>query len=304
MEPVFIKSLLYYNCERKEVEFQNRDAADSINSWVSRATGGKICSIIEGPLPERTAAILLNATYFKGSWKRPFDSANTRQSTFHLASGRETKCQMMWLSREDHAEMMPGQYVRFDPHISCYYPAIPGAPHQGNGLRKTAGVTLPYGNGSFRMTILVPLRHYYDSSATIDTLMKQFTWKTWRSTLSLFKQDEFDLGLPKFRIHYGRDLKETLQTLGITKAFDPQQADFSNMFADGRGWIDRVRQETFVQVDESGTEAAAVTALRWPQSIPPTIVADRPFLVVIYEADSGAILFIGKIANPSWDGNR
>jgi serpin B len=211
-------------------------------------------------------------------------------------------CQMMWLPRDDHAVILENRSIKFDSQITCYYPAIPSAPHQGPGLRKTAGVTLPYGNGSFRLAILVPLRDYFDTTATIDTLLEQFNWKTWQETTKLFRgRAEFDLGLPKFRFIVGHDLKNVLQALGIIEAFDPVRADFSNMFADSVGWFDRVEQKVFVMVDEKGTEAAAVTKLDWPDSIPPEIVADRPFLIVLYEAESGAILLIGKVSNPTWD---
>ncbi|MFQ5608226.1 MAG: serpin family protein, partial [Candidatus Zixiibacteriota bacterium] len=278
IEPGFSESLSDYYCQKEEVDFRLQSATDSINEWANRATGGRISSIVEESFPPNTAAVLLNATYFKGFWKRPFDSARTRKSTFHLASGREADCQMMWLTREDYIIMSRGRAVSFDSQVTYYYSMFRQAPDEGMGFQKTAGVTLPYGNGSFRTTILVPLRDYFDSSATIDTLMNQFTWETWRSTLPLFNQGEFALGLPKFRISVGHDLEEVLQTLGIRGAFDPERADFSNMFADGRGWIDRVRQKVFVKVDEKGTEAAAITKMLWGESIPPTIVADRPFL--------------------------
>ena len=84
-------------------------------------------------------------------------------------------------------------------------------------------------------------------------------------------------------------------------AFDPVRADFSNMFVDGVGWIDRVKQKAFVQVDEEGTEAAAVTQVVFIDSMPLSLVCNRPFLVVIHEDVSGAILFIGKIADPVWE---
>jgi serpin B len=91
-----------------------------------------------------------------------------------------------------------------------------------------------------------------------------------------------------------------LADMGLDVAFDPARADFSNMFVDGVGWIDYVKHKTFIQVDEHGTEAAAVTFVGYADSIPPGFIADRPFIVVIHEESTGVILFIGRIADPVW----
>ncbi len=149
------------------------------------------------------------------------------------------------------------------------------------------------------MTILIPnLSMNPDNS--VDDLIDRFTLENWEAWLSEFYPIGFTVGLPKFKFEYEVDLKEILMNLGMEIAFNPGRADFSNMFVDGGGWIDKVKQKAFVQVDEKGTEAAAVTLVVFVTSLPPSLVCNRPFLVVIHEDVSGAILFIGKIAEPVW----
>ena len=106
--------------------------------------------------------------------------------------------------------------------------------------------------------------------------------------------------MPKFRLEYDITMTNILASMGLDIAFDPGRADFSDMFVDGIGWMDYVKHKTFIQVDEHGTEAAAVTLIGYEDSIPPSFIADRPFLVVIHEQSTGVILFIGRISNPVW----
>ena len=155
------------------------------------------------------------------------------------------------------------------------------------------------------MSIIIPNRMEgypnNDSTKSIDdviAVLASTTWGTWSSGGTVGK---FDLGLPRFKFGYSTGLTDILKSLGMDIAFDPGRADFSNLFTDGVGWIDEVKQKTFVQVDEKGTEAAAVTQVVFAESSPPEMICDRPFLIVIHEDVSGAILFIGRIANPVWE---
>jgi serpin B len=127
------------------------------------------------------------------------------------------------------------------------------------------------------------------------------TPQNWNEWMHLPLSNEFLLGLPKFKFEFDVSLNDVLQRMGMQTAFDPGLADFGNMFADGVGWIDDVKHKTFVQVDEKGTEAAAVTTIIYVDSMPPWFMADRPFVFVIHEVESGAVLFMGKIENPQWE---
>ncbi len=288
IQPDFIEmSRTYFDARVEEINFQAPWAADTINAWVDRSTNGKIKKMVEPPISSDVVAILMNAIYFKGNWMFPFDTANTETQTFHLADGSETECQMMWLCGNEHAVQVDENTIEPDTNATYY----------DNEYLKA--VSLPYGRGDYRMTILTP-NLWTNPDHTVDDLIDRFTWENWESWLTGFYPVDFTVGLPRFKFEYEVDLKEILQTLGMEIAFNPTRADFSNMFVDGVGWIDKVKQKAFVQVDEKGTEAAAVTMVSWLESLPPRLVCDRPFLVVIHEDVSGAILFIGKIADPVW----
>lgn len=289
IQPDFIEmSRTYFDARVEEIDFQAPWAADTINAWVDRATNGKIDKMVEPPISPAVAAILMNAIYFKGNWMFPFDTANTQNGTFYLADGSETECQMMWLSEEEHAVQVDENTIAPDTNATFFSNDYLNA------------VSLPYGRGDYRMTILMP-NLWMNPDNTVDDLIDRFTLENWESWLSEFYPVGFTVGLPKFRFEYEVSLTDILKTLGMEIAFDPGRADFSNMFVDDVGWIDRVKQKAFVQVDEKGTEAAAVTQVIFIDSMPPGLICNRPFLVLIHEDVSGAILFIGKIADPVWE---
>ncbi|MCK4373273.1 MAG: serpin family protein, partial [candidate division Zixibacteria bacterium] len=287
IQPDFIEmSRTYFDARVEEIDFQAPWAADTINAWVDRSTNGKIKKMVDPPI--NAAAILMNAIYFKGDWMFPFDTANTHDYTFNLADGSETECQMMWLTEEEHAVQVDENTIAPDTNATFF----------NNDYLKA--ISLPYGRGDYRMTILMP-NLWANPDGTVDDIIDRFTWENWESWLEGFHPVGFTAGLPKFKFEYEVSLTQILQTLGMEIAFDPVRADFSNMFVDGVGWIDRVKQKAFVQVDEKGTEAAAVTQVVFIDSMPPGLICDSPFLVVIHEDVSGAILFIGKIADPVWE---
>jgi serpin B len=200
---------------------------------------------------------------------------------------------MMFLDQEDCLMQLPDEYLpRTDTNIVFYHD------------QEVLVLSMPYGNGDFRMSIVMPFTGYGrapDGPGTIDDVLAGLTpekWQTWTSGKTPFK---FYLELPRFKFGYEVELNETLKTLGMEIAFDPSRADFSDMFVDGEGWIDKAKHKTFIQVDEKGTEAAAVTQVIFLDSMPPPVICDRPFLIVIHEDVSGTILFMGRIANPVWE---
>jgi serine protease inhibitor len=261
----------YFNALVQELDFDAAWAADTINNWVNVNTKGKIKEIIRPPIDPAMVMYLINAIYFKGDWSKPFDSALTRTHPFSLPNKSETDCRMMF------------KKAKFN--------------YLENDLFQAAG--LPYGEGKFDMIIFLPR-----PSITVDDLIGKINDENWTSWVSDLSETKINLGLPKFKIEYGLTMNDALKTLGMESPFS-RKADFTNMIPEGGVWIDRVKHKTFIQVDEEGTEAAAVTVVSImkasaPQPVPQMII-DRPFLFVIREQGSGAVLFMGRITNPKWN---
>ncbi len=257
----------YYDAEVNEIDFRAPDAPDQINEWCSDNTNGLIKTMID-KIPGSTVMYLINALYFKGMWKEDcgFDPERTYQTYFHKENGENVSVEMMTQKRKDI------DYYS-DDHLQM--------------------VTLPYGNGAYCMVFVLPEG---DFSEMLQQL-KQPDY--WQNCLSELKSQEVSLTIPKFKVEYASFLNDILTILGIEKAFT-SVADFSGI-SDISLLISQVRQKTYIEVDEKGTEAAAVTTIEMPtSSYPPKPVffADRPFLFVIQENTTGTMLFMGKIGNP------
>lgn len=255
----------YFSAEVQGIEMVEGDKA-IINRWVREATAGKIPSIVD-EIRDEHVMFLINAIYFKGSWTQQFDAAATRDAPFHLVDGGTAQ-----------VKMMNGE-IEF-------------------GLRRMDGysvIDLPYGKGAFSMTILLP-----DEPDGVHALAAALDAAEWQAATTDLHVRARDLSLPRFRIEYKQELKETLQSLGMRQAFQPGSADFTGMSRDGGLLIDRVVQKSFVDVNEEGTEAAAVTSVEMVvTSMPTRTIVDRPFIFAIRERFSGTILFIGKVLDPS-----
>ncbi len=280
--PEFIElNLTYFDATVDEVDFLDPNTLAAINQWAEDNTNGKIKKIMDR-LDPNLVFLLANAIYFKGDWTFPFDPEKTRTSPFHLASGSETECDMMYAEvpqiAADHEDVPPDK-ITFYQHVDF------------------KAVSLPYGNQYFQAMIVLPER-----DVSIADFCSDFDAAVWNRIISgLSHEQRLELSFPKFKFSYDLGLDETLQALGMERAFLTGAADFSNMLEGGGVWIDTVIHKTFVQVDEKGTEAAAVTVVGGVESIPPQLFCDRPFLFIIYEHESGTILFMGKIANPVWE---
>jgi len=288
----------WFDARVEEIDFQAPWAADTINAWIENATNGKIKEMVQPPISGDIAAMLFNAIYFKGTWMFPFDTADTKPADFHLADGSTTQCRMMFKSQEDCQQVGPA------------YPSDPYDMHTDTNITwydddEVLVLSMPYGKGDYRMSIVIPNRWSgypdNDSTKSIDDVIAGLTDEKWLTWLGGDTPYKFDLSLPRFKFGYDVSLTKVLKSLGMDIAFDAGRADFSNLFSDGVGWIDEVKQKTFIQVDEKGTEAAAVTQIIFADSMPPQVICDRPFLIVIHEDVSGAILFMGRIANPVWE---
>lgn len=266
----------FYQAAVKALDFSNPAAVHRINSWVKEQTRGKIPSILSGPMDPTTSLYLANAVYFKGDWDRPFKMEDTKDREFHLRTGKTKKLPLMFQGG----------------HFSY---------RKGTGYQ---AVRLPYQGWNVGMYVFLP-----DADSSPEKLLALMNGDNWRRvTLPGFKSREGTLGLPRLKLEYAVDLKPSLHTLGIRNAFSPAAADFSALCAEPT-FVSGAKQKSFVEINERGTEAVAVTVMDGaPASIklerpkPFEMIVDRPFLFVIEHSQSQTILFMGIIFDPSLEG--
>jgi serpin B len=261
----------FYSAEIAALDFGAARAVATINEWVARNTAGKIETIVD-QIDRSAVMFLINAVYFKGRWAKPFDPRRTREMPFTLPGGHQQSLPMM------------AQTGKFD-----YY-AIPGF----------QAISLPYGAGRASMYIFLP-----EQRSSLRAFRRELTHKSWESWLRHFRPTEGTIMLPRFKLAYQTTLNDTLKALGMGIAFDQRRADFSAMFADGKpgASIDEVKHKTFVEVNEEGTEAAAVTSIGMIRmTMAPqrsfSMIVDRPFFCAIRDNQTGALLFMGAITDP------
>jgi len=254
----------------RAMNFADPNAAKIINGWVYDNTNGKIEEIVDDPINPMIVMFLINAIYFKGTWTYQFDEDSTKDTLFTLPDGTKKPCKMM---------EQRGFYKHFSND-------------------DFQAIDLPYGDGDFSMTIFLP-----NLNTDIDSLIAEFDPENLNYWLSRFSSDSGDIFIPKFKLEYELGLNQVLKTMGMEIAFNPGLADFSKMYRGGGVWIDTVKHKTYVEVNEEGTEAAAVTSVEMREvSIDPPdfrMRVDRPFIFLIRENVSQTILFIGKIVEPT-----
>ena len=254
-----------FDAEVAELDFASPSASERINEWVKEATRGRIEDIVPDVISGSVVMYLLNAIYFKGSWTLQFDPSNTRTEPFHLDDGSTRSVPLMTL-RET-------------------------LPYQENS--RFQAVDLPYGGRAFAMTVLLP-----GEGVSVDTLAANLDAGEWEDVADGFRDEAVRLFLPRFRMSYDRKLDDDLAALGMIDAFDLGRADLTRLSPVGPLAISEVKQKSWVDVNEEGTEAAAATSTGVFTSGVPIVRADRPFLFFIRERLSGTILFAGKFASP------
>ncbi len=260
---------LNFDAEVAALDFNSPSAAPTINAWVNKKTNGLIEDIVAPPIDPLTMLYVINAMYFKGDWTVPFQPDRTFPGTFTLADG----------STKDVPTMASS--------------ARPIARYLGADVE---ALELLYGDSAFAMTIVMP-----EEASAIGQLVESLTPERWDTIVAGLEVGRFELFMPKFKLEYERSLKDVLTAMGLAPAFDPRQADFSRIY-DGkeRLYISEVKHKTYVDVDEQGTEAAAVTGIEITvTSMPPRISVDRPFVFAIRERTSGTILFLGVVMDPA-----
>lgn len=260
----------YFGAEVAELDFDDAGAADTINAWVKEKTRNKIDGIIDPPINPETVLFLINAIYFKGEWSDPFDPEMTRDLTFNLPDGSKKDLPVMF-KNDDFRYLQTEDFQ---------------------------AVSLPYGKNE-RVSMYVFLPAANSSLEQLHGEMNVVNWKKW---IASFGSMEGEIGLPRFKFEYETSLNDALYALGMGIAFDDSAADFSGMRPiPPRLVISEVKHKTFVEVNEEGTEAAAVTSIEVGMTAMPetfSMIVDRPFFFAIADDMTGTILFMGSVTNP------
>ena len=253
------------------LDFADPTAADTINAWVSEATGGEIEGIVTPPISPLTVAFLINAIYFRGDWTIQFDPADTRPGPFRREDGTVVTAPLMHLSDGAFPFAWTPEYTALE---------------------------LPYGGEAFAMTLVLP-----PEGVGLAEFVAGLDADAWKRILASLAPRDPPVTLPKFRLEFDKQLNDVLKALGMEPAFDPSVADFSRMHRDALDmqlYLSEVKQKAFVEVDEKGTTAAAVTSVEvGVTSAPIGFTADRPFLFAIRERLSGTLLFTGLVYDPT-----
>ena len=268
IQPAFVaQAHRSFGAHLTTLPFADPASLQAINGWVSCATHGKIPSILNS-LDPSAVMILINALYFHGEWSAPFSRSDTYSQPFHAATA---------LPR-----------VPF-MHTTLFLPYL--------ATRSFQAVSLPYGRGRYSMVVVLPRPEIGLSQVEGD--LSQTSWRSWMAGL---KGTEVKLSLPRFTIQNSFDLTNTLSTLGMRPALGPG-ADFSHMCLRGCQ-VSQVVHKTYLQVNEAGTTAAAVTAIiAAGGGLPPKHIeqmnVNRPFLMALRDRVTGSILFFGRIVDPT-----
>ncbi|WP_322798559.1 serpin family protein [Thermoflexus sp.] len=261
----------HYGAGLRGVDFaRDPEAARAlINDWVRQQTEGRIQDLIPpNAIDPLTRLVLTNALYFNAAWAEPFDPDLTREDAFYLLDGTEIRVPMMQqTTRMGYAE---------------------GEDYQA--------VEIPYDGWELAMVVIAPKRGQFETfEASLDTARLQ-------EILQGLTPREVALTFPRFRVESFFRLAEALGAMGMRVAFTPGEADFSGMDGTRNLFIGDVLHKAFVAVDEAGTEAAAATAVVMKATAiglaPVEVKVDRPFIFLIRDLPTGAVLFVGRVVHP------
>ncbi|HBD93994.1 MAG: hypothetical protein A2015_03950 [Spirochaetes bacterium GWF1_31_7] len=259
-----------YTAKTESLDFTKSTAKDEINNWVKNNTGDKIEKIIENIDPG-VIMYLINAIYFKAAWTKTFDKDLTIDWDFTLSDTSVKKVKMM-------------RYK--DNNKFLFYST-------GFDDAGYTAVRLPYGRGKIAFYCLMP------HSGTINDFVGKLAQNGLETYINSMTEQEVPVLLPKFKFEYKKSLVDIFRTLGMTKGFEP--GGFLNLADNGNNIaISDILHKTFIEVNEEGTEAAAVTAVEMKEtSMPMGFYGDKPFIYLIRDDRSKTILFMGKIEDPT-----
>jgi len=254
----------YYSAEVNALDFNNSNAVTTINNWVDAKTHDKIKTIID-EIPGNAIMYLINAIYFKGDWKFEFDSTKSIKTDFFLENGSTVQQDQMSMEAEIN------YYSNDDFQV----------------------VELPYGAGTFNFIIILP-----KTGKNVTDLLSGLTDAKWTDIINSMNKAEVVVKIPKFKFELNVLLNASLGNMGMKSAFSSGLADFSGIDGVKDLYISRVIHKTYINLDEKGTEAAAVTAVEIGNSlsidslphVTEYFVVDRPFIYAITEKSTGAVI--------------
>lgn len=258
----------YYEADINEVDFSKTKTVDTVNRWVSDRTAGRIKKITD-KFDDGTAMVLINTVYFKGAWKEAFEKSSTYKHKFKNGDGSESQVDMM------KSDLMV-DYLK------------------GDGFQ---AVRLPYKDENIGMYVFLP-----DEGKTIDEFAEKMTLDNWNRWNSQFSKMNISVEIPRFKVEFEQKLNDVLKGFGMKSAFE-DSADFSNIRAQKDLCIDLVKQKCYIDVNETGTEAAAATEVEMKVTCMPVggnikFSADRPFVYAIADNKTGLIMFAGVVDKP------
>ncbi|APM39178.1 serpin family protein [Clostridium kluyveri] len=264
----------YYDSQVSSEDFEDADTLVKINKWVNDHTGGQIQKILDS-IDKDTGAILINSLYFKGTWEDQFSTSNTKKEDFTLSNGNKLNIDTMQNT----------SYVNY----------LEGPNFQA--------ISLPYYD-NMEMDIFLP-----NEGVNINDFTQSITKEKFDTWINNFKSTYVLQQIPKFKMYYDVDLNDTLKALGMDKAFNSREANFtklttSTITSQEYLYINKIKHKAYISVNEQGTEAAAVTAVIMnPTSARPGnpiyFKANRPFFFIIRDTKTGGISFMGKMDNPN-----
>lgn len=272
----YFKAVKYnYNAQLEYCDFKSEPEAARvrINKWVETKTKEKIKDLIpSGGINDMTRLVLTNAIYFKAEWNDQFTKEASAENNFYLNADKSNAIKATFMNKKFRINYYEDNYIQ--------------------------AIEIPYKNRGFSMLIILP-----SQSIKISEVEKQLDYANYSERISKLAYTNVQVSLPKFTIESSFDLSEQLINLGMPKSFS-RDADFSGMTGEPNLMIDKVFHKTFIQVDEEGTEAAAATAVvMMEKSAAPSreikvFNANRPFIFMIKEFNTGAIIFAGKVEKP------
>jgi serpin B len=261
----------YFDAEVKEADFADPETLELINQWIEDKTNGKIKDMLDY-IPSDAVMYLINAIYFNAKWKYEFEKDKTYPGDFYLEDGNTYEADYMQVS---------GNFM-----------------YTSN--EDFTAVELPYGDSTFSMVVMMPAAEH-----EVSDLVEKLDVNHWDSWFGNAWYTGVNIHLPKFKYDFKDLLNDPLINLGLGIAFS-EGADFTRINPAGNLFISRVIHQTFIDVKEEGTEAAAATIVEVSLTSaggdnPLLFKVDKPFLYCIKENSTGAIVFIGKVSKPEYD---
>lgn len=261
----------WFDAEVRELDFSNTRSVDIINGWIEDKTNDKIPDMLDA-IPSDAVMYLVNAIYFNAKWKYEFEKSKTAEGLFHLKDGGKHRTDFMKVNGSFN-------YTRTDDF---------------------SAVELPYGDSTFSMVLMLP-----SGEKTPGDIISEMDITKWGKWFEASMMTNIQVELPKFKYDFKDLLNDPLKKLGLGVAFSGF-ADFSRINPVADLYISRVIHQTFIDVQEEGTEAAAATVVEIRETsaggdYTPIFRADKPFLYVIKENSTGAIMFIGTVGKPLYE---